>query len=83
MQTKKPRRGVLATITLDGDQLTLRLDDLAESPVQGNWTAKDHITHKKLSLTEFKDMTLSEAELADLGGYIVARLNAFLEMGEV
>lgn len=49
---------------------------------RGTWTQRDHVTHKKLSFEDFREMRLNDSELADLAGYIIARLNAYIEVGE-
>jgi hypothetical protein len=83
MKVNKPRRAVLVTISVVGESLTLSLDDAAQSATSHDtWSQKDHVTHKEFRLKEFTDMKFDEAELADLAGYIVARLNAYIELGE-
>jgi hypothetical protein len=83
MKVAKSKRGVLVTVDRRGEAITLFLDDVEQSSAdRKHWTQRDHVTHKKLDFKEFEAMKVSDSELADLAGYILARLNAYIEVGE-
>jgi hypothetical protein len=79
----KQKRGVLVTVERQGERLTLHLDDLEQSVTdKGTWNQRDHVTHKDVSLKDFQAMTLNDRELIGLAEYVLARLNAYVEVGE-
>jgi hypothetical protein len=82
MNSSKARRGLLVTVDVDSNKVTISLDDVHRSAGDEVWTTKEHVTHKPVGLKEFKEMTLSDSELADFAGYILARLNAYIELEE-
>ncbi|MFC3651863.1 hypothetical protein ACFONN_09930 [Dyella humi] len=83
MSAQKPRRAVLVSVEREGDSLRVRLDD-AECDVTSLkiWNQKEHVTNKLLPEESFREMNISDEELANFGAVIFARLNAFLDLGE-
>ena len=74
------RRAVLVSVELTQDGSKISLDDAVETDLAGEWKQAEHFTHKDVT-GDF--LNLSDAELADFGYHILARLSAFKLAGEV
>jgi hypothetical protein len=80
----KPRRAVLVSIKREGDEFRVSLDDVEfQSLRPATWKQKDHVTSKLIAVKALEDLVFNEKELANLGYYILARLHAFKESGEI
>jgi hypothetical protein len=84
MESMKKRRAVLVSLTEEGDELRLSIDDVkckGGTPVI--WEQAEHVTSKMISTESLEQIDWSEKELADFGYYIIARLRAFRKLNEV
>ncbi|GLQ97860.1 hypothetical protein GCM10007863_22800 [Dyella mobilis] len=82
MTNKKTRRAVLVSIEQEDGRIRIRLDDVEGEEGSKNWVRKEHVTNKTYDENVVREMAIDEAEFADFGMYIFARLSAFLSMGE-
>jgi hypothetical protein len=80
----KPRRAVLVSVTKQGDEFRLSLDDVeCQRSAPTLWKQRDHVTSKEISERAIEELEFDEKELADIGHYILARLHAFKSRGEI
>ena len=80
----KQRRGVLVTISQEGGQVLLQLDDVKGDPSEPKiWKQDVLFTHKPFSLEQLDNLDMEEKELADFGHAILARLRAFMKGSEL
>lgn len=77
------RRAVLVSVSLDGGEARISIDDVIEDANPMTWRHKEHVSSKKISVENLKEMTFSEQELGDLAHFILARLSAFVERNDV
>lgn len=85
MKTERPRRGLLvcAAETDDGS-MRITLDDIARKSDDGSrWDLDCFVTSKDYDETRFDQLDFDDKELAAFGYYILARLWAFKECGDL
>lgn len=80
----KAKRAVLVSLAKEGNQYSLQLDDVESQLDQpAEWRQEEHITSQLISTNAIEKMEFDEKFLADLGYYILARIHAFRESGEI
>ncbi len=80
----KRRQAVLVSITKEGDEFILRLDDVEHQGGQPmTWLQMEHFTSKLIPGRFFEELEFDEKDLADFGYSILARLHAFKSCGEL
>ena len=75
------RRAVIISLSEDGSNFRLSLDDATSSDGK-TWALSEHYTHKQLAKTAIEKVEFSEKELADFGHAILSRIHAFQVRGE-
>jgi len=74
----------LISATIVGDQIRISVDDVVEElDRSGSWVQREHVTNKAVSGQKLKELTFDERELADFAHFVLARLSAFGERGEI
>lgn len=78
------RRALLVSAVVDHGRVRVNVDD-AVAPRGGakTWEVAMHVSSKELELGSFTTMAFDEKELADLAFFLLARLAAFNERGEL
>ncbi len=81
---KKQKRAVIVGLEKTSEnKLKITLDDLVQSSREPKTWIKDvFITSKEYDMGTFKELDISDKELADFGYYILARIHAFYTQGE-
>jgi hypothetical protein len=87
MSTNKPnqkrRRAVIVSLDEEVHGFRIRIDDvISDTNVDDRWVQDVHVTSRVVPHRNFVDVTISEADLADFGAYVFARLNAFYKRKE-
>ncbi len=80
MSEKKAARAVLVRLSETDGSLSVKLDDV-EQTAGREWSQRGSITFKEIDAETFDRMQFKDAELADFGFYILARLHAFKAAG--
>jgi hypothetical protein len=78
----KKKHALLVTLRPEGEGFVISLDDAEVGP-DNTLTRSNHVTRKEFSKDQLETSTFDEKELADFGYYVIARLNAYRELGEI
>lgn len=80
----KARRAVLVSAVPGTNTVRICLDDVvSEFQAPKSWFQREHVTNKEISLSSFENGQFDDKELADFGFFILARLSAFMDRGEL
>jgi hypothetical protein len=82
-EDRRPRRAVLVSLKKAGPGYVISLDDAVEGALSDQWKLAEHITRKDVPQDRMESLSFTEEDLAGLGYYVLARLNAFRSLGEV
>ncbi len=79
------KRAILVSLSeAENGGIRVNLDDVVRGDPNGaSWNLEAIVTGKVYSKSTFKDMSMSDAELAAFGHYILGRLKAFKTCGEI
>jgi len=85
MKDKRAKRGLLVCAAKSENGLMrITLDDVKrESDDGSHWNVDCFVTSKEYDERQFDKLDFDEKELADFGYYILARLHAFKETGDI
>ena len=85
MKSKRPKRGVLVCAAKSDDGLMrITLDDVARKSDDALcWDMDCFVTSKDYDEKRFDELNFDEKELADFGYYILSRLYAFKQRGDL
>jgi len=76
-------RAVLISVVREGSGFRVSLDDaVRDAATPKLWRQAEHVTNQFVAAPSIESLQLSEAELADFGHYIFARLSAFVSRSE-
>ena len=83
MTAEKKRYAVLISVSDDGNEVKISLDDaICRHANPQVWHVEVPYTERTYSRKDIEMMALPEKEYAELGVDIIARLNAFLSSGK-
>lgn len=84
-QRNVSKRAILVSLSeAENGGIRVNLDDVVRLDANGvSWNLEAVVTGKVYSKSTFKEMTMSDGELAAFGHYILGRLKAFKTCGEV
>jgi len=84
-KTKRPKRGLLVCAAKSADgSMHITLDDvIRNSDESSRWDMDCFVTSKDYDEKRFDELSFDEKELADFGYYILSRLYAFKQRGDL
>ena len=82
---ERPNRGLLVCLSKpENGMVSLTLDDIVKQEKESDsWSQDCFVTLKEYPEELFDEMSFDEKELADFGYYILSRLFAFKQRGEI